>query len=259
MKFKALFATAVLASLLAGCNEDKQASSAEAMPEQAASVEVMSEEAVLESELQKLSYVLGSNVGAQFRMEEIEIDQVAFSQGLADVTGDVEPRLSQEDVMTIFQKFQEKQMAKQQEQQTAMEVAMNAAGEENVKAGEAFMAENAEKEGVVTLESGLQYKVITAGTGPQPSAEDRVEVHYRGLLLDGTEFDSSYERNETATFGVNQVISGWTEALQLMKEGAKWELYIPSALAYGPGGAGQLIGPNATLIFEVELLQASVN
>ena len=131
--------------------------------------------------------------------------------------------------------------------------------EANKKEGEEFLASNKTKEGVVTTASGLQYKVITAGTGPSPKASDKVSVHYRGTLIDGTEFDSSYRRGEPVSFPVKGVIAGWTEALQLMKEGAKWELYIPSELAYGPGGTGGPIGPNATLIFEVELLQASVS
>jgi FKBP-type peptidyl-prolyl cis-trans isomerase len=121
--------------------------------------------------------------------------------------------------------------------------------------GEAFLKENATKEGVKTLPSGLQYKELKAGTGKSPKATDTVVTHYRGRLLDGTEFDSSYKRNEPAEFPVNRVIPGWTEALQLMKEGAKWELYIPSKLAYGQRGAGADIGPNETLIFEVELLK----
>ena len=131
---------------------------------------------------------------------------------------------------------------------------MNASAEVNAQQGAAFLAENATKEGVTVLESGLQYSVITMGDGPKPGPSDTVEVHYRGTLIDGTEFDSSYSRNSTVSFGVTQVIPGWTEALQLMPVGSKWNLYIPSELAYGPGGAGGAIGPNATLIFEVELI-----
>ncbi len=121
--------------------------------------------------------------------------------------------------------------------------------------GEAFLAENAKKEGVKTLPSGLQYKVLKDGTGKQPTKEDTVSVHYKGTLVDGREFDSSYKRGEPAEFGVTQVIKGWTEALQLMKEGAKWQIFLPSSLAYGDRGAGDLIGPNETLVFEVELLK----
>ena len=126
--------------------------------------------------------------------------------------------------------------------------------EKNQKEGAEFLRNNSEKEGINVTSSGLQYEVIEAGDGDLPTAEDTVEVHYRGTLLDGTEFDSSYARNQTVNFGVTQVIAGWTEALQLMSTGAKWKLFIPSDLAYGTGGAGGVIGPNATLIFEVELI-----
>lgn len=137
------------------------------------------------------------------------------------------------------------------------QAAIAAAGEANLAASEAFLAENATREGVVVTESGLQYEVIEAGEGASPNAEDTVEVHYRGTLVDGTEFDSSYKRGETVSFGVSQVIAGWTEALQLMSPGAKWKLFIPADLAYGPGGAGNLIGPNAALVFEVELVSVT--
>ncbi|MDO7636496.1 MAG: FKBP-type peptidyl-prolyl cis-trans isomerase, partial [Porticoccaceae bacterium] len=130
--------------------------------------------------------------------------------------------------------------------------------EGNLKEGQAFLAENGTKEGVVTTASGLQYKVISAGSGAKPTVDSTVEVHYAGRLLDGTEFDSSVKRGVPATFGVTQVIAGWTEALQLMPQGSKWELYIPADLAYGPGGTGP-IGPNQMLIFEVELLNANVS
>jgi FKBP-type peptidyl-prolyl cis-trans isomerase len=135
-----------------------------------------------------------------------------------------------------------------------MQAEQKAAADKNLADGEAFLKENATKEGVVTTESGLQYKIVTAGDGPKPGAGDVVKVHYRGTLLDGTEFDSSYKRGEPVTFPVGGVIPGWVEALQLMPVGSKWELYIPSGLAYGPGGAGNQIGPNSTLKFEVELL-----
>ena len=131
---------------------------------------------------------------------------------------------------------------------------MQLAGDSNKQAGEAFLAANKSKEGVVTLPSGLQYKILTQGSGPKPTAGDSVVCNYRGTLLDGTEFDSSYQRGQAATFPVGQVIKGWTEALQLMPVGSKWQLFIPSDLAYGSRGAGPSIGPNATLIFEVELL-----
>ena len=146
--------------------------------------------------------------------------------------------------MTAFQK---EMMAKHAE-------VMNTLGEKNKKEGEVFLAENKKKEGVTTLPSGLQYKVIKAGTGKKPKSTDTVTVNYRGTLIDGTEFDSSYRRGEPASFGVSGVIPGWTEAMQLMQEGAKWQVVVPPNLAYGEKGAGPNIGPNATLIFEIELI-----
>jgi FKBP-type peptidyl-prolyl cis-trans isomerase FklB len=127
-------------------------------------------------------------------------------------------------------------------------------GEKNVKEGETFLAANKKKEGVVTLPSGLQYKILKTGDGPKPTKDQTVKCHYRGTLIDGTEFDSSYKRGEPTEFPVGQVIKGWTEALQLMPVGSKWQLFIPSDLAYGPNGAGQMIGPNVTLIFDIELI-----
>jgi len=143
--------------------------------------------------------------------------------------------------------FQEKMQAERDGEQATV-----AAG--NSEAGAAFLAENAQRDGVTVTESGLQYEVVVAGSGASPGVDDQVEVHYRGTLIDGTVFDSSYDRGQTVTFGVTQVIAGWTEALQLMQAGATYKLYIPSDLAYGAGGAGQIIGPNATLIFDVELV-----
>ena len=154
--------------------------------------------------------------------------------------------------------FEAEMMAKRDEMQQAEEQAFSLQAEGNLKEGQAFLAENGTKEGVVTTASGLQYKVISAGSGAKPTVDSTVEVHYAGRLLDGTEFDSSVKRGVPATFGVTQVIAGWTEALQLMPQGSKWELYIPADLAYGPGGTGP-IGPNQMLIFEVELLNANVS
>jgi FKBP-type peptidyl-prolyl cis-trans isomerase FklB len=143
--------------------------------------------------------------------------------------------------------FQKEMMAKQQELAKRL-------GEKNKKEGEAFLSENRKKEGIKALPSGLQYKVVKAGTGKKPKSTDTVTTHYRGTLIDGTEFDSSYRRGQPASFPVSGVIAGWTEALQLMEEGAKWQLFIPPNLAYGERGAGSQIGPNATLIFEIELI-----
>lgn len=198
---------------------------------------------------QRFSYAVGMNVGQQLKGEEAEIDVALIAQAISDVYADKEMRLSEEEVRTVFQEYQQQMMEKQQKARVA-------AAEANKLEGEKFLAENAKKEGVITLPSGLQYKVITPGTGPKPTAQDTVTVHYRGTLIDGTEFDSSYQRNAPVSFPLGNVIPGWTEGLQLMQEGAKWELYIPSDLAYGPGGSGPTIGPNATLIFQVELLKA---
>ncbi|HSG59827.1 MAG TPA: FKBP-type peptidyl-prolyl cis-trans isomerase, partial [Pseudomonadales bacterium] len=170
--------------------------------------------------------------------------------GIVDAMSGNEPKLNEAEMQEVMMRFQQAQMEKMQAKQ----------GEEaskNAEASAAFLAENATKDGVVTTESGLQYKVITEGTGAKPGPTDTVEVHYRGTLIDGTEFDSSYRRGETVSFPVNGVIAGWTEALQLMQEGAKYELYIPSDLAYGPGGTGGPIGPNQALIFEVELVSVA--
>lgn len=210
--------------------------------------ELATEAVALESEEQKISYIMGVNVGSQMKSDAFTFDRQAFMSGFDDGLTGADPRLSDEDAAAVIQAFQEKQVAEQQ-------AVMDEMAARNLSEGEAFLEENAAKEGVVRLASGLQYRVITAGSGSSPDPEQQVEVHYRGTLLDGTEFDSSYERGAPAQFGVTQVIPGWVEALQLMKEGDKWELFIPSELAYGPGGTGGIIGPNQVLIFEVELLK----
>jgi FKBP-type peptidyl-prolyl cis-trans isomerase FklB len=199
------------------------------------------------TEKERLSYSMGAATGAQLKKQEVEVDTDMFSRGLADaITGD-KLQMSEQDLQQTLMQFQQDRMAKQAEKSKVL-------GEKNKKEGESFLAENKKKEGVKTLPSGLQYKVITEGKGKQPKAADTVVTNYKGTLLDGIEFDSSYKRNQPATFPVNGVIKGWTEALQLMKEGSKWQLFIPSELAYGERGAGAQIGPNATLIFEVELI-----
>ena len=175
------------------------------------------------------------------------MDVDAFAAGLRDALTGAEPRLTEEEISTEMQAYQEKAAAEQQ-------VAQAALAEANLAAATAFLAENAAREGVIVTDSGLQYEIVEAGDGAKPGAEDTVEVHYRGTLVDGTEFDSSYTRGETVTFGVGQVIPGWTEALQLMSVGSKFKLAIPPELGYGAGGAGQAIGPNAALIFDVELV-----
>jgi len=193
---------------------------------------------------EKISYIIGRDMASNLKKQGIDIEAEPFIKGMKEVLGGQPSSLSQEEVQQAMTALQQEMSQKQ-----------NASGAENKEAGEAFLAENKTKEGVKTLPSGLQYQVLQEGTGKSPSAADTVTTHYNGTLIDGTVFDSSYSRNEPATFPVNGVIAGWTEALQLMKEGAKWRLFIPSNLAYGSQGAGDAIGPNSTLIFDVELLR----
>lgn len=195
----------------------------------------------------KVSYSIGLNIGKDFKTQNIEVDPDLLARGIRDALSDGKPLLTEEQIQETIAAFQQERVARQ-------EALTKEVAEKNQKEGEAFLAGNGKKEGVVTLPSGLQYKVIKEGEGKTPQATDTVVVHYRGTLIDGTEFDSSYDRGEPVTFPVNGVIAGWTEALQLMKEGATWQLVIPSALAYGERGAGAVIGPNATLVFEVELI-----
>jgi FKBP-type peptidyl-prolyl cis-trans isomerase len=211
---------------------------------------------VLDTQAQKSSYVIGTDIGGRLSAEGFEIDRTALVAGLDDALSGADQRLSEEEAHAAITAVIEERQAKAEERMQAAEAERAVAAEKNRAEGEAFLAANKEKEGVITTESGLQYKVIVEGSGENPTPEDTVQVHYRGTLIDGTEFDSSYARGEPAEFQVNRVIAGWTEALQLMSEGAKWELYIPSELAYGPRGAGADIGPDAVLIFEVELLKA---
>ncbi len=212
----------------------------------------------LETQAQKSSYVIGTDIGGRMTGQGFEIDRPALIAGLEDSLTGAEPRLSEEEAQAVITTLIEERQAVAAEQQEKAEAERAEAAEKNREEGEAFLSANKDKEGVVTTESGLQYRIIEEGSGEKPTAEDTVRVHYRGTLIDGTEFDSSYARGEPAEFQVNRVIAGWTEALQLMSEGAKWELYIPSELAYGSRGAGSDIGPDAVLIFEVELLKAKI-
>lgn len=200
-------------------------------------------------ELDRISYALGLSMGNNFKSSGIEIlDINDFADGVAAVYAGAKPKMSYDEAKVEIQKFFQAMEAKQQE--AAQEMA-----KVNQAAGEAFLAENGKRPEVTTTASGLQYEVLAEGNGDMPTAGDQVTVHYTGKLIDGTVFDSSVERGQPATFGVTQVIPGWVEALQMMKVGSKWRLFIPSNIAYGPQGAGGVIGPNATLIFDVELLQ----
>lgn len=237
MKLK-LLVGAIAATTLIGCNKEATAE----------------KEVKLESLEQRASYLVGLNLANQFKSDDFRVDVAALAQAIEDIQAGKEPRLSQDEITSTLTAMQDKQKAKQAK--IAEERAAKAEG--NKEAGKAFLAENAKQEGVVTLESGLQYKVIAEGAGEKPSLEKPVQVHYRGTLIDGTEFDSSIARGQPAEFMLTQVIPGWTEGLQLMKEGAKWQLFIPSDLAYGAGGSGK-ITPHSTLVFEVELLKSAVN
>ncbi len=217
------------------------------------------EKTELKTDKDKLSYSIGLNAGRNMKkslqMQSIDADLNLILKGIGDAFHDAKPLMSEQDVQATLTAFQKEMQAKQQEMMAKQQEKMKAEGEKNKKEGEKFLADNKKKKGVKTLPSGLQYKVITEGKGKTPSATDTVTVNYKGTLIDGTEFDSSYKRGQPATFPVNGVIKGWTEALQLMKEGSKWQLFIPSDLAYGERGTpGGQIGPNATLIFEVELI-----
>jgi FKBP-type peptidyl-prolyl cis-trans isomerase FklB len=212
-----------------------------------ASIGLAQDKAPLKDQKDKASYSIGYDIGETFKKQNVELNPDALFGGLKDALAGKEATLTKEDREKTLQAFQKEMMEKQI-------AASKEAATKNTAEGEKFLAENKKKDGVKTTASGLQYKILKEGSGPSPKETDTVVTNYKGTLIDGTEFDSSYKRNEPASFPVNRVIKGWTEALQLMKPGAKYQLFIPSSLGYGERGAGQLIGPNATLIFEVELL-----
>jgi len=205
------------------------------------------EKTSLKTDKEKASYSIGMDIGNNIKRQSIEIDPDALAQGLRDAYSGKKTLLTEQEAREILQAFQKAHFEKQQEERKKL-------GEKNLAEGKAFLEKNKSAKGVITLEDGLQYRIIKEGTGKKPKATDKVTVNYTGTLIDGTEFDSSYKRGKPATFPVNGVIKGWTEALQLMKEGAVWELFIPSDLAYGERGAGNDIGPNAVLIFQIELI-----
>ncbi|MDX1494156.1 MAG: FKBP-type peptidyl-prolyl cis-trans isomerase [Longimicrobiales bacterium] len=203
--------------------------------------------APLDSDDQKASYAIGLNVGSQLADARDRLDRQAFLRGVDDALQSNDPAVPRDELQAILQTFG-------QEIQEAANQARAVAAEENIAEGEEFLAENAAREEVMVTESGLQYEILREGDGASPTAEDRVRVHYRGTLIDGTEFDSSYD-GEPVTFAAGQLIPGFTEALLMMSEGAHWRIAIPSSLAYGPAGSGGVIGPNETLIFEIELFE----
>jgi len=221
-----------LVTLLSACNHEGEAK----------------KEIKLDNQTNKASYSIGIQFGSQMSQIKDMINKDAVIKGFNDSLAGNEPQLTKEEMQTTMQAFQKTMMEAQKAKQAELAVAGKAEGEK-------FLAENKAKEGVKTTESGLQYMVVTEGTGATPKATDTVVTHYTGTTIDGKVFDSSVKRNAPATFPVNGVIKGWTEALQLMKVGAKWKLFIPSELAYGERGAGANIGPNQVLIFEIELLE----
>jgi len=202
----------------------------------------------LQTQKDKASYAIGLNIGRSMHKDSVDVDPNILLRGMKDGLAGAKPLLTDDEAKATMVALQADLRKKQEEK-------MQAEAEVNKTKGEAFLADNKTKQGVVTLPSGLQYKILTEGTGPKPAVTDTVVCNYKGTLLDNTEFDSSYKRGQPATFPVSGVIKGWTEALQLMPVGSKWQLFIPSELAYGArGGPGGGIGPNATLVFEVELM-----
>ena len=208
----------------------------------------------LKTEKDKISYAIGVDIGKNITNRQVEINPDALAAGLKSVVTGGKPLLTDEQLKEAMTSLQTTMQAKMQDRMKVQQAEQQQAGDKNKKEGEAFLAENKKKEGVKTTASGLQYKVMNPGSGPKPTSNDTVTVHYRGTLLDGKEFDSSYKRGEPMEFPVTGVIKGWTEALLMMPVGAKWQLYIPSELAYGERGAGRDIGPNSVLQFDVELV-----
>jgi FKBP-type peptidyl-prolyl cis-trans isomerase FklB len=201
----------------------------------------------LQTQKGKVSYSIGLDIGRNMKRQSIEVNIDLLMRGLKDGLGNGKPALSDSDMQQTMAAWQREMMAKMNEVQKKV-------GEKNKKEGEAFLAENKKKPGIVTLPSGLQYKILKDGTGKSPKPTDTVVTQYRGTLINGKEFDSSYKRGQPLTFRVSQMIAAWGEALQMMKVGSKWQLFVPSNLGYGEIGSGQDIGPNAALIFEIELL-----
>ena len=253
MKLNTLALLTASSLFLAACSND-EATTAETKTAEAAGAPLVSTDVATQTDPalasleQKLSYIVGTNLAGQFKRDELTFDVNAFSMAIDDVMAGKESRLSQEQV-------QEAVAAVQKQAQEKQQLAQQAVSGKNKADGLAYLEANAKKEGVVVTESGLQYKEVVSGEGEIPTSDKTVVVHYKGTLTDGTQFDSSYDRGEPAEFPVTGVIQGWVEALQLMNVGDKFELTIPSDLAYGIKGSGQTIGPDATLLFDVELIE----
>jgi len=250
MKLMKLLVMVILMLSAVSAQNKKQTTNKAATSKPAASV-------TLKTQGDSISYSIGQNIYSNLKDPMIQLNLNVLIEALKDASNS-KSVLTQEkigEVLTALNaKMQERQIAMQKEEEEKKKAEMAPLIEKNKKEGEAFLAENKKKEGVITTESGLQYKVITKGTGPLPKATDKVKVHYKGTLLDGKVFDSSYDRNEPAEFPLNQVIKGWTEGLQLMPVGSKYEFFIPYDLGYGEMGRGEMIPPATVLIFEVELL-----
>ncbi len=201
----------------------------------------------LQTQKEKVSYAIGIDVAKSYKARKLDIDIDLVIRAIKDVYSENKLLMTDEEVRTVLTAYQKELLDKRSEE-------LKIAAEKNKKEGEAFLAANKAREGVITTSSGLQYKILQAGNGPKPADDNRVEANYRGTLLDGTEFDSSYKRGKPVVFALSQVIPGWREALKLMPVGSKWQLFVPPELAYGKTGARNVIGPNAVLIFDIELL-----
>lgn len=244
-------AAASCALMLAACNpSQKDAAETAAKPDAAGKIPGLA------TDKEQVSYMIGMDIGKSLKPMKDEVDLKTLNRAIEDVVKDKKLLLNDEQVAKVMQTFAVRMQAKQQEEMAKKQAEMAAQGKKNVELEKTFLAANGKKPGVITTASGLQYQIITQGTGPKPKVEDRVSVHYAGTLLDGTEFDSSYKRKEPAQFVLGSVVPGWSEALQLMPVGSKYKLWIPSKLGYGEAGTpGGPIPPNSTLVFELELLQ----
>ena len=251
------FAVASCVLALAACKPiDKDAAKGDKTAEAGKDGDTAIKVPGLPTEKHQISYLIGMDIGKSLKPMKDDIDMATLQRAIADSLADKKSPFTDEQAMQVMQAFAMKMQAKQQEEAAKQEAKRAEEGKKNVEAGKTFLAANGKKPGVVTTASGLQYQVMKQGTGPKPKADDSVRVHYTGTLLDGTKFDSSYDRNEPAQFVLNSVVPGWTEALQLMPVGSKYKLWIPASLGYGEQGTpGGPIPPNATLVFEVELIE----